>query len=136
MSGWRAYVAVVAVFLFGAVAGAAGMHLVRVRVERQIAASPEPVVQATVLLLDRELSLTAQQETQIRDEIIGARRRFIEDHPTLLVDMKAVFEDAQERIGRTLTTEQRAVFERLVAERRALFDRTIAESQASAPSKP
>lgn len=129
MNGWRAYAVVIAVFLVGAVAGAAGMHLVRVRVERSIASSPEPVAQATVMLLDRELSLTSEQETQIREEIIAARRQFMVEHPTLLVDVKAVFERAQERIGTKLTPEQRVIFDRLVAERRAIFDRTIAESQ-------
>ena len=129
MKGWRAYAVVIAVFLVGAVAGAAGMHLVRVRVERSIASSPEPVAQATVMLLDRELSLTSEQETQIREEIIAARRQFMVEHPTLLVDVKAVFERAQERIGTKLTPEQRVIFDRLVAERRAIFDRTIAESQ-------
>lgn len=129
MNGWRAYAMVVAVFLMGAVAGAAGMHLVRVRVERSIASSPEPVAQATVMLLDRELSLTDDQETQIREEIVSARRQFMVDHPTLLVDVKAVFERAQERIGTKLTPEQRVIFDRLVAERRAIFDRTISESQ-------
>ena len=129
MNGWRAYAVVVAVFLVGAVAGAAGMHLVRVRIERSIASSPEPVAQATVMLLDRELSLTAEQESQIREEIIAARRRFMEEHPTLLADVKAVFERAQERISTKLTPEQRTIFDRLVAERRAIFDKTIAESQ-------
>ena len=129
MNGWRAYAVVVAVFLVGAVAGAAGMHLVRVRIERSIASSPEPVAQATVVLLDRELSLTAEQESQIREEIIAARRRFMEEHPTLLADVKAVFERAQERISTKLTPEQRTIFDRLVAERRAIFDKTIAESQ-------
>lgn len=129
MNGWRAYAMVVAVFLMGAVAGAAGMHLVRVRVERSIASSPEPVAQATVMLLDRELSLTDDQETQIREEIVSARRQFMVEHPTLLVDVKAVFERAQERIGTKLTPEQRLIFDRLVAERRAIFDRTISESQ-------
>ncbi len=129
MNGWRAYAVVVAVFLVGAVAGAAGMHLVRVRIERSIASSPEPVAQATVMLLDRELSLTAEQESQIREEIIAARRQFMEEHPTLLADVKAVFERAQERISTKLTPEQRTIFDRLVAERRAIFDKTIAESQ-------
>ena len=129
MNGWRAYAMVVAVFLVGAVAGAAGMHLVRVRVERSIASSPEPVAQATVMLLDRELALTDEQETQIREEIVSARRQFMVEHPTLLVDVKAVFERAQERIGTKLTPEQRVIFDRLVVERRAIFDRTIAESQ-------
>ena len=129
MNGWRAYAVVVAVFLVGAVAGAAGMHLVRVRIERSIASSPEPVAQATVMLLDRELSLSSDQESQIREEIIAARRQFMVEHPTLVADVKAVFERAQERIGTKLTPEQRVIFDRLVAERRAIFDKTIAESQ-------
>lgn len=129
MIGWRAYVTVIAVFLTGAVAGAAGMHLVRVRIERSIASSPEPVAQATVMLLDRELSLSEDQEAAIRTEIVGARRQFIAEHPTLLVDVKAVFETTQERISKRLTPEQRIIFDRLVAERRAIFERTIAESK-------
>lgn len=129
MNGWRAYAVVVAVFLVGAVAGAAGMHLVRVRIERSIASSPEPVAQATVMLLDRELSLSAEQEAVVREEIIAARRQFMAEHPTLLADVKVVFERAQERIATTLTPEQRVIFDRLVAERRAIFDQTIGESK-------
>lgn len=136
MTGWRAYLTVVGIFLAGAVAGAAAMHLYRVRIERSIATSPEPVAQAAVMLLDRELSLSGSQEERIRQELVDARRRFIAAHPSLLVDMKAVFEDAQERIGQTLTPEQKPIFDRIVAERRSLFDRAIAESNSETISGP
>jgi len=129
MKGWRAYAAVVAVFLVGTVAGAAAMHLYRVRIERSIASSPEPVAQAAVMLLDRELSLSDDQEARVRDEIIRSRRQFIAEHPSLLVDVRTMFESTQERIGAILTPGQRVTYDRLVAERRAILEKAIVESR-------
>ena len=77
MTAWAAKLAVLLVFAVGFVCGGAAVNFYRLRIERRIAASPEPVIELVVAGLDRELKLTAEQTEQVRQIMQQSRQEFL-----------------------------------------------------------
>lgn len=121
MSGWGARLAVLMIFVIGFVSGGLAMHLYRLRIERQIIESPEPIITLTILGLDRDLHLTDDQKTQIRAILIEGRRKMLTAHPDLVPEIVDVFESTQGKVGDVLTPEQKPRYEQLVEDRRRLL---------------
>jgi uncharacterized membrane protein len=132
VSGWRSTLAVLLVFVAGAVSGGAAVYLVRIRAEQRIVSSPEPVIQLVIAALDRDLGLTAQQKVEIRGVLLQGRSEILTAHPELMPELVELFERTQNRIGETLTPEQRARYQQLVDQRRRLLE----EVRRSAPPTP
>lgn len=122
MSGWRATLAVLLVFVTGAVSGGAAVYLVRIRAEQKIVSSPEPVIQLVIAALDRDLGLSNEQKLEIRGVLLQGRGEILTAHPELMPELLELFERTQDRIGETLTPEQRARYQQLVEQRRRLLE--------------
>lgn len=122
MSGWRATLGVLLVFVAGLVTGGAAMHVYRMRVERSVLNSPEPGIQIVVLALDRDLALSDAQKAEVRQILLDSRNHILTAHPELMPELMDTFEQTQGRISEILTPEQRVKYERLVEERRRAFD--------------
>jgi hypothetical protein len=122
---WKARLAVLAVFLLGAVSGGAAVHLYTIEVQRRIARDPSPVATILVLQLTRELDLSSQQEEQVRTIVHQVREETLRDHgfqAMIVPKVREILDRGEQRILPVLSEEQRQHFEALVAERRKLLE--------------
>jgi hypothetical protein len=122
---WKARLAVLAVFLLGAVCGGAVVRLYTLRIQREILHSPNPLAMAMVLQLTRELDLNSEQQVQIRAVIGEIREETLRDQEMqqlIIPKVRQVLDKGEERIRPVLTDEQRVRFDTLVAERRRMLD--------------
>jgi uncharacterized membrane protein len=122
VSGWRATLAVLLVFVAGGVSGGAAVYLLRLRAEQRIVNSPEPVIQLVIAALDRDLGLSQEQKGEIREVLLRGRGEILTAHPELMPELIELFERTQNRIGETLTPEQRLKYQHLVDQRRRLLE--------------
>lgn len=124
MTSWSARLAVLAVFLVGCVAGAAAMHLYRLRLERELLRDEAPLARLVVLHLDRELDLTAEQEAHVREVVMEIRTETIREmQRDLTPRIVHVMDVGRARIDPILTDAQRARLEEMYRERRAILER-------------
>ena len=120
---------IIAVFVLGAICGASAIYIYRLRVERQIIDSPEPVINLTIIGMDRDLDLSDEQKDRVREILRGARTQMLTSNPELIPNLRQLFESTQGRIGDVLTPEQQVTYQRLVEERR----RMLQEVESSSP---
>ncbi len=116
---WQAWLAAVAIFVFGLAVGTAGMAVFGIRaIERNLEATPQPPAQmmdqATARIagqLRRDLDLDDDAEARVRAELrrvaVTIRRLRMESNRELQTEMRA----AAARIAAELPSEKRAQLE-------------------------
>ena len=107
------------VFLAGVVTGATALQLHRLRVESRILGSEAPLAEFLVRQLDARLSLTEEQEREVRQTVVDSRAEVM--RLDLGREVDEIFERSQQRIRRVLSPSQREAYDRLVEERRRIM---------------
>jgi hypothetical protein len=122
---WMARIAVIAVFLLGAVSGGTAVHMYTLRLQRDVVHSPSPLASILVVHLARELDLDSDQKERVRAVVMEIREETLRDDDIqthIMPKVMDVLDKGEERIRPILTDEQRGRFDALVAERREMLD--------------
>ena len=122
-----AFAAVLGLFVLGVFCGALAVHLFYARA-LAMHRSPEwmgrgPLVRA----LSRRLELTPEQQDQLQEILVDARREGEKLRQRLRPEVEAQMERTRQRIEAILTPEQQRRFERMHAEHRHWADRFFLE---------
>jgi uncharacterized membrane protein len=121
----KARLAVLAVFLLGAVCGGVAAHLYAIRVQREILHSPSPLATVLMTQLTRELQLSTEQQERVNAIVMEIREETLNDEEMrtfIMPKVRQVLDKGEHRIRPVLTDQQRARFDALVAERRRLLE--------------
>ena len=119
MKNLKAFLGVLAVFVLGTLAGALVTHRIY---QRRIHAFLRGGPAATEMIVRRmnwQLDLTPAQRAQVETIVRDSRQKLREARQQIDPQMRALFQDMDQRIREVLTPEQRVKFDKLMAERQA-----------------
>ncbi|MCC6129329.1 MAG: hypothetical protein IT186_05325 [Acidobacteria bacterium] len=125
MSSLKTWVAVLLIFLLGAVSGAATYHVVRTRIETRLFESKDVVIEIILFRMTRDLDLSAQQRAQVRAALLAGRRDLVMLEKDLVPVVEHIFDRTAGRISAVLTPEQRARFAPVVEKRRQMMQDAV-----------
>jgi hypothetical protein len=107
----KAYLLVSVVFILGIALGAVGAYLVSSRV---LAEKAQPVphgTASTIAKLNRELTLSADQQKQIETILNETRAKYDAVHERVDPENQKIRQEGRDRIRQVLTVDQRPKFE-------------------------
>lgn len=117
-----ALVAMAALFLIGALAGALATHLYYARQLQRPGGPPAMAAERFAMRLERQLELTAEQKQRIDEIIRESHEESRALREQLSPEVRAHMERTHERILEILTPEQREKFEEVRRRNRRRFD--------------
>lgn len=125
MNRWMAILAVLAVFLVGALAGVLGTHIFYSNVLRKPGGPPFMAARFFAERLERRLDLSAEQV----DEIQAILERTRQESESMRLEMRprveGLLERTQVEIADTLSPEQRVIFEEMRRDRRRRLEQFL-----------
>ena len=119
MKNWKAILGVLAVFVLGTLAGALVTHRIYQRRIHTFFRGGPAATEMIVRRMNGQLDLTPAQRVQVETIVRNSRQKLRETRQQIDPQMRALFQDMDQRIREILTPEQRAKFDKLTAERQA-----------------
>ncbi len=121
MKNWKAILGVLLVFILGILAGGLLVHRAYQKKIQAVITGRQPVVAAEVLVrrMNFELRLTPEQRVQVIGIVRDTQRQLRETRQQVEPQVRANFQQMEQRISEVLTPEQQARFAKLMAERKA-----------------
>jgi len=121
MKNWKAILGVLLVFVLGVLAGGLLVHRVYQKKIQAVIAGRQPAVAPELLVrrMNFELRLTPEQRVQVIGIIRDTQRQLRETRQQVEPQVRANFQQMEQRINEVLTPEQQARFAKLMAERKA-----------------
>lgn len=121
MKNWKSILGVLLVFVLGALAGGLLVHRLHQKKIQAVIAGRQPVVAPELLVrrMNWELKLTPAQRSQVIAIVRDTQRQLRETRQQVDPQVRATFQQMEQRIGEVLTPEQRERFAKLMAERKA-----------------
>ncbi len=132
MSTWRARLAVLGVFLTGAVCGGALVHGWHERARARLLLSEAPVATMLAQDLGVRLSLTAAQRREVERIILATRARITAALQPVGPELAAIIEDAGREIRGHLDERRRLRFDAYFQQQRHHLERLLPGKPAAA----
>jgi hypothetical protein len=134
---WKIVAAIVAIFAAGAILGAAiSTRMMGRRIQRIMMARPDLPVELIVQRLDRELELSAQQRSEVRDALESLRPEFARYRARVAPELHRFSDLAFARVATHLNPGQQQLLSKLQERWNARFATVPEGPQEREPESP